>query len=130
MVTIYCLPLQENPYLFTYKNSKYLPRLLHSLEKLEVGGGFLGLTNKRANEPAAGPPAGSLEPSTRFSRSRNPVSRMERVQGQVCGCPPGCLKQVCPTFRLSNQHPEASGVPASCLSILSKARPLRPSPNL
>lgn len=41
MVTIYYLPLQENPYLFTYKNSDYLPRLPHSHEKLEVGGGFL-----------------------------------------------------------------------------------------
>lgn len=40
MITTYYLPLQENPYLFTYKNSNYLPRLL-KFEELEVGPGFL-----------------------------------------------------------------------------------------
>ncbi|XP_045664850.1 phospholipase B1, membrane-associated [Ursus americanus] len=33
-------PSQENPYLFTYKNSDYLPRLPHSHEKLEVRDGM------------------------------------------------------------------------------------------
>ena len=41
MVTIHYLSLQENPYLFTYRNSNYLPRMLKPQVKTEVRRGVL-----------------------------------------------------------------------------------------
>lgn len=50
MVTTHCFSLQENPYLFTYRNSNYLPRLTTPHEKLEVWRGFLGSTDMQVNQ--------------------------------------------------------------------------------
>lgn len=43
------------------------------------------MTDKHADDPGAGPLAASLEPSPWSSRFWNPVNRLERVKGQVCG---------------------------------------------
>lgn len=69
---------QEDPYLFTYRNSNYLPRLPTPQAKFEVWRGFLQLTNMQMRGGTLlslwNLPRGSLCP------------RLERVKAQVCGC--------------------------------------------
>lgn len=69
---------------------------------------MFSVTGKCANEPGAVPLAESLEPSTWFSKFWNPMSRLEMVKGQVCGCPLGAWGRSASQLHLSHQHPEAS----------------------
>ena len=85
MVTTPYFSLQENPYLFTYRNSNYLPTLTNLQEKLEVRRGFLWLAHMRVNQGAIHL-AESVEASMWFFMSWNPMSRLGWVIDQVCGC--------------------------------------------
>ena len=87
MVTIHYLSLQENPYLFTYRNSNYLPRMLKPQVKTEVRRSVLWLTNMQMNQGQ--PPDESSEASKGFFMSWTPGGRLERMKEW-------CLKQGCP----------------------------------
>lgn len=86
MVTTPDFSLQENPYLFTYRNSNYLPTLTNLHEKPEVRRGFLWPARVGVNQGAMRL-AGSVEASTWFCvLESHGVSWLGQATEQVCGC--------------------------------------------